>query len=395
MLDSIDNKIDWIFHELVDFRRDLHMYPELSFKEFETTKKIKSFLSNIDVKVIDNIGGNGIKATLKGGKKGKHIAFRADFDALPIQEENNIPYKSKNKGVMHACGHDLHTASLLGLAKILSEEKDQISGKVSFIFQHAEEQIPGGAISMVEAGCLENIDEIYGAHIWSSLPLGKIGFLFGASMASGDTFDIIINGKGGHGGKPHETIDPILIGTHLVNKINHLTNREIDSHSTAVVSIGSFQSGDTHNVIPSNAVIKGTVRTFDENIRDFIEERIKLLCETMGSFYHCKIDVKYTRGYPTLVNDPRYVNKVIDIAEDYFELDDILRLEKPSMAMEDFAYFLQHRPGCYFYIGGANPEIGANFPHHHPRFNLDENSIKNVIKLNYGIVKNNSVDLKA
>lgn len=374
MLDNLYSRLQEIYPELVDFRRDLHMYPELSFEEVKTPAKVASFLTNLGLEVRTEVGGRGVVGVLKGGKPGKTVALRADFDALPIQDEKNVPYKSKVPGVMHACGHDIHTAALLGVAKVLSEVKDQIPGNVVFIHQFAEELTPGGAKPMIEDGCLDGVDVIFGAHVWSTEPVGTVGINEGFIMAAGDAYEIEIIGKGGHGATPHLTVDSLVVGNQLVVNLQQIVSRRVDPLKPAVVSVGSFHSGQAFNVIPHTAKITGTVRTFDEGVRDLIEESMEQItkgtCEAAGATY----TFNYQHGYPAVWNHPEETRKVETLAKAILGEEKVKRME-PIMGGEDFAYYLQQVPGTFFFVGGGNPKIGATYPHHHPMFDVDERSM--------------------
>lgn len=374
MLNKLFSRLEEIYPDLVSIRRDLHMHPELSFKEVNTPRKIAEFLENIGLEVRTQVGGRGVVGKLYGGKPGKTIAFRADFDALPIQDEKNVDYKSQVPGVMHACGHDVHTASLLGVAKVLSEVKEEISGTVIFLHQFAEEQIPGGAKSMIEDECLAGVDVIYGVHVWSSLPVGTIGIIEGDAMAAGDKFEIEIIGKGGHGAKPQSTVDSLVVGTQVVNNLQNIVSRRIDPYKPAVLTVGTFQAGQAFNVIADRASLTGTVRTFDEEVRDSIESYInqitKSTCESAGADYN----VNYIRGYPSLRNHPEQLRKAENVAINLIGKENV-KYPLPSMGMEDFAYYLKEVPGAFVFVGGGNKEIGAEYPQHHPKFDVDERSI--------------------
>jgi amidohydrolase len=374
MLSSLFKRLEDLFPEMVEFRRDLHMYPELSFEEVNTPKKIADFLNRLGLEVREGVGGRGVVGYLRGGKPGKTVALRADFDALPIQDEKEVSFKSKVPGVMHACGHDIHTSALLGVAKVLSEVKDQLSGNVVFIHQFAEELAPGGAKPMIEDGCLEGVDVIYGAHVWSTSPYGTVGVQEGYTMAAADAFEIEITGKGGHGATPHLTVDPLVLGSQLVLSLQQIVSRRVDPLKSAVVTVGSFQSGKAFNVIPNTSKLIGTVRTFDENVRTSIEAAIgqltKSTCEGGGATF--KYD--YRRGYPAVWNYPEETRRVEDLAQKVLGPENVQRME-PIMGGEDFAYYLQEVPGTFFFVGGGNPEIGATYPHHHPMFDVDERSM--------------------
>lgn len=379
MLENIFERLQEIYPEMVNFRRDLHMYPELSHHEVNTPKKVEDFLRQLGLEVRSQVGGRGVVGLLKGGKPGKTVALRADFDALPIQEENEVEYKSRIPGVMHACGHDIHTAALLGVAKVLSEVREQIQGNIVFIHQFAEEVIPGGAKSMIEDGCLDGVDVIYGAHVSSIHPLGLVGVREGDAMAAGDTFEIDIFGKGGHAATPHLTVDPIVIGSQLIVNLQQVVGRKVDPLKPAVVSVAAFNSGTGFNVIPDKAKITGTVRTFDEDVRDMIErlleEIVQSTCEGMGA----SANFQYVRGYPAVKNHPVETKRIEELARHLFGNENTKHIPA-QMGMEDFAYYLQEVPGTFFYVGGRS-DLFEEFPHHHPKFNVDERSMISIGKL--------------
>ncbi|WP_227939339.1 M20 metallopeptidase family protein [Alkalihalobacillus deserti] len=374
MIEHVLSKFKELYPELIDIRRELHMYPEVGFKEVNTPKKIAEYLRNLDIEVQTGIGGNGVVGRIRGGKPGKVVALRADFDALPIQDEKEVDYRSKIPGVMHACGHDLHTAVLLGVAKVLNEVKDEIEGDVVLIHQFAEEIIPGGAKAMIEAGCLDGVDVIYGAHVMSHEPFGKVGISEGYMMAAGDTFEIEIFGKGGHGGMPHTTVDALLAGCQLVMSLQQIVSRRIDPNESAVVSVCSFNSGEASNVISDTAKITGTVRTFDENVRDQVEKTIETLVKTTCEGVGATSSYKYTRGYPSLKNDSNETKRIERLAKKIVDEDKVVHIPKIT-GMEDFSYYLKEVPGTFVFVGGGNPEINAIYPHHHPKFDVDERAI--------------------
>lgn len=374
MLDSLFQQLEALYPELVEIRRDLHMNPELSFKEERTPQKIAEYLESLGLEVTRNVGGNGVVAWLRGKKPGRTAAFRADFDALPIQDEKEVSYKSQVPGVMHACGHDIHTAALLGAAKVLSGCREQIHGNIVFIHQFAEEVVPGGAKAMIADGCLDGVDVIYGAHVWSEMPVGTIGCREGYGMAAMDAFEIEIFGKGGHGAFPHLTVDPLVIGSQLVLNLQQIVSRRVNPLQPAVVTVGTFSSGQAYNIIPDSARMTGTVRTFDQNTRDLIERSIHDLaqaaCEGAGArFEHC-----YDRGYPPVCSHAREVQDVRRAGERIVGSENVVEFE-PMMGGEDFAYYLEQIPGAFFVVGGRNPELKAIYPHHHPKFDVDERSM--------------------
>lgn len=373
-------KLEDLFDEMVTLRRDFHMHPELSFQEERTAKVIAEYQQKLGLEVQTGVGGNGVVATLRGGKPGKTVAIRADFDALPIKEENEVPYKSKNEGVMHACGHDAHTAIALGISKALSSVKDELQGNVVFIHQHAEEQDPGGAKSMVEAGALDGVDVIFATHMENYIPVDHIWHSNEYILASCDDFKIEIKGTGGHAAFPHDTTDVITIGSQLVSNLQQIVSRKVDPLKSAVLTIGSFQAGKASNVISEMATLEGTVRTFDENVRQDIHKWIQNItehtCKAFGTDYH----IDYQFGYPATKNDKAMNELLIHAAKDILNEDHIIEIE-PNMGAEDFSYFLQEVPGTYFFTGSANKEKGIIYPYHHPKFDIDEKALLNGAKV--------------
>jgi amidohydrolase len=380
-------RLQEIYPELVAFRRDLHMYPELSFQEEQTPCKIANYLNSLGLEVRTEVGGRGVVGLLRGGKSGKTVALRADFDALPIQDEKDVDYKSRIPGVMHACGHDLHTAALLGVAKVLTEVKEEIKGNIIFIHQFAEEKLPGGAKPMIEDGCLEGVDVIYGAHVWSQEPFGTVGVGEGPMMAAMDSFEIEIFGKGGHGATPHLTVDPLVVGSQLVMNLQQIVSRRINPLLPAVVTVGTFHAGQAFNVIPHSAKLTGTVRTFDENARDLIDESIGQITASVCEGAGATAKYEYQRGYPAVINHCGETRRVADLAKQLLGENKVKRMA-PHMGGEDFAYYLQKVPGTFFFVGGGNPEIDATYPHHHPKFDVDERAMLIIGKLFISVVFN-------
>ncbi|MGO4887475.1 M20 family metallopeptidase [Anaerobacillus sp. MEB173] len=367
-------KLDAIESEIINIRRYLHQYPELSFQEEKTPAYIAEYHQKLGHHVRKNVGGRGIVATLQGAKPGKTVALRADFDGLPIQDEKNVPYKSKVPGVMHACGHDGHTASLLGLAKVLNEMKDELEGTIVFIHQHAEEIAPGGAIDMIKDGCLEGVDVIFGTHLWSTEPLGKIQYRTGHIMAAADKFEIEIHGQGGHGAQPHLTKDAIVIASQLVVNLQQLVSRRVDPMESAVVSVGAFEAKNAFNVIANSAKLTGTVRTFNEDVRTNIEQEMKRIIDGTCYTANAQANFTYSRGYPAVVNhqeETEFLAKVAECVPGVSIVEDMV----PQMGGEDFAYYLQHVKGTFFFTGARNPEWAVAYPHHHPKFDIDERAL--------------------
>ena len=374
---------------LVLWRRDFHRFPELGFKEKRTSSAIAEKLTAWGIPHQTGIAETGIVATIVGTKQGnnqilikgikktkglgKVFAIRADMDALPIQEENIISYKSQIDGLMHACGHDGHTAIALGTAKYLWEHRDRFFGTVKVIFQPAEEG-PGGAKPMIAAGVLENpqVDAMIGLHLWNNLPLGTVGVRAGALMAATEYFHCKIIGRGGHGALPQQTIDSILVAAQVVNTIHTIVSRNISPLESAVISIGEFHAGTATNIIADSAQISGTVRFFNPEVGIKLalrlEEAIAGVCAAHGATY----ELKYTKLYPPVINDQAIAELVRSVAENVVETPAGIVPECQTMGGEDMSFFLEAVPGCYFFLGSANPDKGLAYPHHHPRFNFDE-----------------------
>ncbi|HSP22693.1 MAG TPA: M20 family metallopeptidase [Planococcus sp. (in: firmicutes)] len=373
-MNPLFSRLDELYEEIVEIRRHLHQNPELSFQEENTAKYIADFHEKLGHEVRANVGGNGVLAYLKGDKPGPTVALRADFDALPIQEETDVPFKSVNDGVMHACGHDGHTATLLGLAKALNGMKSEIEGTVLFLHQHAEELLPGGAVAMIEDGCLDGVDVIFGTHLQAQMPLGEIAYRSGPLQAAPDRFDIKIIGKGGHGAYPHQTKDSIVIGGQLIGNLQQIVSRRVDPLESAVVSVCSFEAKNPFNVIADTALMSGTVRTFKEDVRRLVEQEIGRIiegtCYAAGAAY----EYTYTRGYPTTVNHKEETEFVAALAPHVPGVEAVNETP-PVMGGEDFSYYLQKVTGTFFFTGAQNPEAKETYPHHHPKFDIDERAL--------------------
>ncbi len=362
--------------QLVEWRRRLHQKPELSFEENLTAEFVSQKLQAWGIEHQTGIAKTGIVATIDSGKPGPVLAIRADMDALPIQEENEVDYRSQHPGIMHACGHDGHTAIALGTACYLAQHKHSFSGTVKMIFQPAEEG-PGGAKPMIDAGVLKNpdVDAIVGLHLWNNLPLGTVGVRSGALMAAVETFDCTILGKGGHGGMPHQTVDAIVVAAQIVNTLQSIVARNIDPIDSAVVTVGKFHAGHTYNVIADTAQIGGTVRYFKPSYQGYFDKRIEQviagICQSYGANY--KFD--YCSYYPPTINDIKMAELVRSVAESVVETPAGIVPECQTMGGEDMSFFLQEVPGCYFFLGSANKEKNLAYPHHHPRFDFDETAL--------------------
>lgn len=377
---NIDGMLEQIYPDMVRWRRYLHEHPELSFHEVNTSRFVADLLEQMGLEVKRNIGGYGVVALLRGNHDGPVVALRADMDALPIQDGKDCTYSSKVPGQMHACGHDAHTAGLLGAAKVLSLMKEELHGSIQFIFQPAEEVNPGGAEPMVAEGALVGVDVIYGVHLWTPFPVGKVYSVTGPMMAAADEFIIEITGKGGHGGLPHDTVDSVLVGSQLVVNLQSIVSRNLDPTAAGVLSIGSFHAGSSFNVIADQCMLNGTVRSFDENIRELIERRLEEITSQTCSMHGAEYRLDYKRGYPPVVNDATETQRFFKVAAELFGADYV---EKSPliMAAEDFSYYLQVVPGCFMFVGAGNPERGVTAPHHHPRFDIDERSMQQAARL--------------
>jgi amidohydrolase len=359
--------------ELVRWRRQLHQQPELGFKEQQTATFIAQKLQDWGIEHQTGIAQTGIVAQIDGDRPGPVLAIRADMDALPIQEENQVPYRSQHDGVMHACGHDGHVTIALGTAHYLYAHRHEFAGTVKIIFQPAEEG-PGGAKPMVAAGVLQNpqVDAIIGLHLWNYLPVGTVGVRSGALMAAVESFYCTLLGRGGHGAIPQQTIDSIVLAAQVVNGLQTIVARNIDPLESAVVTVGKLHAGTAQNVIADTARLEGTVRYFNPKYQDFFHRRIEQLiqgiCQSQGARY----ELDYQPLYPPVINDPTIADLVRSVAETVVETAAGVVPECQTMGGEDMSFFLQAVPGCYFFLGSANPERNLAYPHHHPRFDFDE-----------------------
>ncbi len=359
---------------LVEWRRDLHEIPELAFQEKKTSEFVEKRLSEFGIPFQKNVAGTGVVGLLEGKQGGKTLLVRSDMDALPVQEENNVEYKSKHDGVMHACGHDGHMAILLMTARKMVEEKD-LKGSIKFVFQPAEE-VGRGAHAMIQSGVLENpkVDGALGLHLWNNLPLGKVGITPGPILAAVDEFEIKIIGKGGHGAVPETTIDPIVTSGQVINTLQTLVSRSVSPLETVVVTIGAIHGGTTFNVIADEVVMKGTVRTYSMAIRDEMPQRFEKILAgvttAMGATH--KLDYKHVI-LPT-INDPKMTELAREVAGEVVGEENIIVGER-TMGGEDMSYYLNEVPGCFIFVGSANDSKGLNHSHHSSRFNIDEEAL--------------------
>ncbi|EAC8326781.1 amidohydrolase [Listeria monocytogenes] len=363
--------------EITQIRRHLHEHPELSFHEAETAKFIQDFYKGKDVEVATEVGnGHAVVVTIKGGKPGKTIALRADFDALPIEEQTDLPFKSKNPGVMHACGHDGHTAYLLVLADCLIQLKENIPGTIKIIHQHAEETPPGGAKSVVESGILDDVDQIFGIHVFPFGESGQVYYHSGYAMAGRTYFKLKIQGVGGHGSSPHMANDAIVAGAYFVTAIQTVVSRRLNPFDTGVITIGSFDGKGSFNVIKDAVELEGDVRYMNTENRDKMDAEIHRIVAGMEAMFGVTVELTYTNDYPPLYNDPAVTEQVVASLQkglgEY--LTGISEYDMLS-GSEDFAYYLQKIPGVFFYIGAKPKNTSNAYFNHHPKFDIDEDAL--------------------
>lgn len=375
--ESLLEKLEAKKEEMVQHRRYLHQHPELSFQETETAAYIQDFYKNKDVTITQPVeGSNAIIVEITGQYPGKTIGLRADFDALPIEEEADVPFKSLNQGVMHACGHDAHTAYLLGLADALIDIKDQLSGTIKIIHQHAEEMPPGGAQQIMASGALNDVDEIYGIHVVPVAGPEVIGFNKGNAFAGSSTFTLTIKGMGGHAASPHKTHDALVAGTNFVNTLQTIVSRRIDPSEMGVITVGAFEAPGGANVIQDKVTIKGTARYLNDDLEQFMYEEIEKVAQSVAVGFDITYDLDYQFGYPVLYNHPTQTNHVVDILSsskgDYFEQ----LVEIPAVSgSEDFAYYLKEIPGTFYIVGCKPEQVTSPYMNHHPKFEVNEDAL--------------------
>ena len=355
--------------ELVALRRDLHQHPELAFQETRTAARIQAFLEGHGLSLRSGIGGTGVVA--EAGKGSPTILLRVDMDGLPIQELNATPYVSQELGRMHACGHDGHTAIGAVAARILASRG--LPGRVRFVFQPAEEG-EGGAQAVIRAGVMDGVDMAFGIHLWNELPIGTIGVKAGPLMASVDRLRIVIRGRGGHGAKPHRAADPVVAAAHVVTALQTIVSREVSPVQAAVITIASIRSGEAFNVIPEEAILTGTIRTFDPELRSSMPARIARVARGVASGLQCRADVEVRAGNPAVINDTRAAAIARRAAVRVVGEKQVVEPE-PTMGGEDMACYFEKAPGCFVFIGSENADGGFTEPHHSPRFDFDERAL--------------------
>lgn len=371
---TLTEQIRSLYGEMVETRRYLHMHPELSHQEIATPAFIADRLEKLGIEVRRDVGGRGVVGTIRGGKPGKTIAFRADFDALPIDDQKDVSYKSTVPGVMHACGHDGHTAALLGFAKAMVAIQEELPGTIVLIHQFGEELSPGGARAMIEDGCLEGVDAVYGAHLQSKMDSGRIYVRDGFLQASEDTVKIIVHGSGTHGAEPHNGVDPILAASHIMVALQSIVSRNADPLKELVVSIGKFHAGDADNVISSKAVLEGTIRVFDPELRALASQRLRTVVENVAIAMGATAEVIIENGYDSLWNHAEETDRVRIAGRGVVGVENVVEID-PVMPVEDFTYFTQAKPGAYFFVGSKMDDEQTVYPHHHENFDFNETAM--------------------
>jgi amidohydrolase len=361
--------------QAIAWRRRLHAHPELSFQEVETSNFVEETLRSFGGLELERPVPTSVVATLRGGRPGRVLALRADIDALPIQEENELEFASTRPGVMHACGHDGHTAMLLGAARALCARRDELAGEIRFLFQHAEEKPPGGARQLVDAGVMDGVDLVLGAHLASMKDVGRIGCPVGAMAAAADSFSAEIRGRGGHAAAPHKALDPIAVAAQVVTNLQHLVSRTVDPIGSAVVSVTRFHAGTADNVIPESVELGGTVRSFDETVRAELREGLDRVFRGVTEAHGAAYALDYEQGYAPVINDESAAAAVLAAARAELGDDAVMETE-PIMGGEDFSAYLERAPGAFFWVGAGHD--GA-IPHHHPRFTIDEAALRSGI----------------
>jgi amidohydrolase len=373
----IQTKANTMFDNLVNIRRTIHSNPELSFQEYETVAYVKSQLELLGITNIKPKANTGLEVLIEGKNPSKKVvALRADMDALPIVEANEVSYKSKNHGVMHACGHDVHTTCLLGVAAILQELKEEFEGSFKLIFQPGEEKIPGGASMMIQEGILENptVNSILGQHVMPLIPAGKVGFRSGLYMASTDEIYVTVKGKGGHGAMPHLCIDPVAITAQMITALQQLVSRQANPIIPTVLSFGKVIANGATNVIPNEVYLEGTFRTLDESWREKAHVLMVQTAHGIAAAYGGTVDFEIRRGYPFLMNDPQVTERAKNAAIEFLGAENVLDLDI-WMAAEDFAYYSQVAPACFYRLGTRNEEKGIISSVHTPTFDIEEKAL--------------------
>ncbi len=358
------------FDKIQFIRRELHKYPEIAYEEFKTSELIKKSLDELNIPYT-NVGKTGVVALIEGSESSKTVLLRADMDALNIQEETDIEYKSLIDNKMHACGHDGHVASVMGAAMILNEIKSDLKGNVKLMFQPSEESSPSGAKMMIDKGILKNpqVDAAFGLHLWGPLKEGEVGIKYGEMMASFTGFDLKINGKGTHAAMPHLGIDPIVIAGQVINNLQTINSRVIDPTDSIVLSITEIKGGESYNIIPEYVTMKGTIRTFDDRVTDLVVEQMHSIIDSLTKQYHATYELVVDKDIPPLINDNKMCDLIRDSIKKIIDNDKIINLDKPTMGSEDFAFLANQVPSAFFFVGISKDK---EVIHHHPKFAWDD-----------------------
>lgn len=374
---DIEKKVDKLFPQLVKIRRDFHMYPELSEKEFRTSKKIAQYLTKWDIEHKTDVAQTGLVAIIRGGKEGISVGARADIDALPILEENNLEFKSKNPGLMHACGHDVHTTIHLGVARLLKEMEDQIQGNIKIFFQPAEETI-GGAKRMIEEGYLKDpqVDSMIALHVMPYMDVGQVEIKYGKLNAARNEFSVQVKGRSSHAAYPEKSIDAIVVAAYIITALQTFVSRNTSSQEALVLTLGQINGGCKNNIIAEKVTMSGTLRTLDKNTRCKAEKRIQEIVEFTAKAHGAKASIEFYEGYPELINDKKIVDIFKEVAQDTLGIENVHLKEAPSMGSDDFAYFCNETRGMYYNLGSGNKTKGWIYPIHSEKFMVDENCIK-------------------
>lgn len=359
--------IHTILPRIQSIRQDLHQHPELGFSEVRTQQVILRELATAGI-IGSPVAGTGVVAHIQGNRPGRHVALRADMDALPMPDESNLPYQSVNPNACHACGHDAHMAIMIGTAWTLVQSND-FPGEITFVFQPSEEQLPGGAPSILQSGVLDSVDGIFGLHVWRGVPFGTVASVPGPMMAAPDDFIIQITGRGGHASMPEQTVDPVLVAAHLVTALQSVVSRSISVHDQVVLSVTQIHAGTAHNVIPETAELRGTVRILNPKMRPFIRARMQQVIEGVAQTYGANAYLDYMDGYPVLINHADMTTFALSVARNIFGEAQV-QTAVPSMGGEDFAYYLERIPGCFLWLG-----LGEGYPHHHPKFDAGDDAL--------------------
>lgn len=383
MKEMVKNITDSYYSQLLEHFHYLHAHPELSFEEYETSAYIRKNLAELGIPLQEGIHGTSTVGILDSGKPGPTIAFRADIDALPVMEEVDLEYKSTVPGVMHACGHDSHTATLLTFAKVLAEHKELVKGRVKFIFQCAEEKLPGGAKGLCEDGVMDDVDAIYGLHCSANEPLGMTITNVGANSACIGVYEVTVHGKGGHGSSPHEAVNPVPVACMLGSAINQLLAEKASPLEKAVFTVSYIRGGEYPNIIPSDVVLGGNLRTFNNDLTDELFEHLKKVCEGFCGAYGCTCDVVTTIGYPATMNTPA---ETAIVQEAIAEMGYFTKSPGPKLGGEDFSYYLLKKPGSFFHVGMCDPDhLAEAAPHHNSKFCIDQRGLASALELELAV----------